>query len=367
MNFNNLFLKSFRVLLLPFAILYGWVVACRNWLYHKQYLKTVRFNVPMICVGNLSMGGTGKSPMVEHLLSILSDEYKMGTLSRGYKRKTKGYALANEQTTALEIGDEPMQFHIKFPNVAVAVGERRIEAIPQLIQDVPNLQAIILDDAFQHREIVADFNILLTDYNNLYTDDFFIPTGDLRDERKSAKRASIIVVTKCPKDLSESERDEIIEKLYPEQHQSVFFTSIDYETPYHIYHPSDQWVLTLRDEVLLVCGIANPLPLKNYLHENTHTYYQLSYSDHHIFSIEDLQEIKQKFEEIQAKSKLILTTEKDAVRLVKYTEELHDIPLYVLPIKPIFLFDAEHNFNQLVIDYVAQFYTNNNGKERENY
>jgi tetraacyldisaccharide 4'-kinase len=305
--------------------------------------------------------------MVEHLLSILADEYKMATLSRGYKRKTKGYALANAQTTALEIGDEPMQFHIKYPNVAVAVGERRIEAIPQLIQDVPNLQAIILDDAYQHREIVAGFNILLTDYNNLYTDDFFIPTGDLRDERKSAKRANIIVVTKCPKDLSEQERQEIIDKLYPEQHQSIFFTAIDYETPYHIYHPSDQWVLTMRDEVLLVCGIANPMPLKNYLHEHTHTYYQLSYSDHHIFSIEDLKEIKEKFEEIQAKSKLILTTEKDAVRLVKYTEELHDIPLYVLPIKPIFLFDAEPIFNQLVMDYVAQFYTNNNGKEREKY
>jgi len=363
MNFNNLFLKSFRVLLLPFAIIYGWIVTLRNWLYQKQYFKSVKFNVPMICVGNLSMGGTGKSPMVEHLLSILSQEYKVATLSRGYKRKTKGYALANANTTALEIGDEPMQFHLKYPHVSVAVGERRIEAIPQLIQDVPDLQVVILDDAFQHREIAADFNILLTDYNNLYTDDFFIPTGDLRDERKSAKRANIIVVTKCPADLSIEERDEIIEKLYPEQHQHVFFTTIAYETPYHIYHPQEQWVLTMRDEVLLVCGIANPMPLKHYLHEHTHTYYQLSYSDHHIFSIEDLQEMKSKFEEIKAKNKLILTTEKDAVRLVKYTEELHDIPLYVLPIKPAFLFDAATQFNQLVRSYVAQFYTIQDGKE----
>jgi len=356
MNFNNVFLKSFRVLLLPFSILYGWVMALRNWMYNKQYFKSVTFNLPIISIGNLSLGGTGKSPMVEHLLSLLSEEYKIATLSRGYKRKTKGYALANEQTTALEIGDEPMQFHIKFPHVSVAVGERRIEAIPQLIQDVPNLQAVILDDAFQHREITAEFNILLTDYNNLYCDDFFIPTGDLRDERKSAKRAEVIIVTKCPADLSIEERDEIIEKLYPEQNQSVFFTSIAYETPYHIYNPSEQWVLTLRDEVLLVCGIANPLPLKNYLHEHTHTYYQLSYNDHHIFSIEDLQEIKERFNQIDSKSKLILTTEKDAVRLVKYTEELNEIPLYVLPIKPQFLFDTEKEFNQLVLDYVAQYY-----------
>jgi tetraacyldisaccharide 4'-kinase len=361
MNFNNLFLKSFRVLLLPFAIIYGWIIAVRNWLYQKQYFKSVKFNVPMICVGNLSLGGTGKSPMVEHLLSLLDGQYKLATLSRGYKRKTKGYALAGPNTTALEIGDEPMQFHIKHPNVAVAVCERRIEAIPQLIQDVPDVKAIILDDAFQHREIVAGFNILLTDYNNLYCDDIFFPTGDLRDERKSAKRADIIVVTKCPANLSEQERDEIIEKIYPEQHQSIFFTCIAYETPYHIYKPSEQWVLTLRDEVLLVCGIANPLPLKEYLHEHTHTYYQISYSDHHIFSIEDLNEIKEKYDQITSKSKLILTTEKDAVRLVKYTEELHDMPLYVLPIKPHFLFETENAFNKLVTDYLAKFYTNQHG------
>ena len=330
-------------------------------MFNKKFFKSVGFNIPIICVGNLSLGGTGKSPMVEHLLSILSDDYKIATLSRGYKRKTKGYALAGAQTTALEIGDEPMQFHIKYPNVSVAVCERRIEAIPQLIQDVPNLSGIILDDAFQHREIIAGLNILLTDYSNLYCDDIFFPTGDLRDERRSASRANIIVVTKCPTNLTISERDDIIEKLYPEQHQSIFFTSIAYDTPYHIYNPNEEWVLTLRDEVLLVCGIANPLPLKEYLHENTHTYYQISYSDHHIFSIEDLNEIKEKFDQITSNSKLILTTEKDAVRLVKYTEELNDIPLYVLPIKPHFLFDAEKAFNSLVIDYLAQFHTNTNG------
>ena len=361
MHLNNIFLKSFRVLLLPFAILYGWIVTLRNWMYAKKYFKSVHFNLPIICVGNLSLGGTGKSPMVEHLLSILSTEYKTATLSRGYKRKTKGYALATDQSTALEIGDEPMQFHIKYPNVAVAVGERRIEAIPQLIQDVPDLQLIILDDAFQHREIVADYNILLTEYDNLYCDDFFIPTGDLRDERKSAKRANIIIVTKCPTNLSIIEKEEIIEKLNPEPEQHVFFTAIAYDTPYHIYNPSDQWVLTMRDEVLLVCGIANPLPLKNYIHENTHTYYQISYSDHHIFSIEDLNEIKEKFNQINSKSKLILTTEKDAVRLVKYTEELNDIPLYVLPIKPQFLFGEQGKFDALVINNVAQFYKHNNG------
>ena len=361
MNFNNVFLKSFRVLLLPFALIFGWIVFLRNWLYDKNYLSATSFNLPLICIGNLSMGGTGKSPMVEHLLSILSNDFKSATLSRGYKRKTKGYALATQSTTALEIGDEPMQFHLKYPNVSVSVGERRIEAVVQLIQDVPKLEVIILDDAYQHREIQAGFNILLTEYDNLYCDDFFIPTGDLRDDRNSAERADIIIVTKCPSNLSTEEKEEITEKLNPSLHQSLFFTSIQYGTPYHIYNPSEQWMLSPRDEVLLVCGIANPLPLKNYLHEHTHTYYQLSYSDHHIFSIEDLEEIKQKLNEIQAKSKLILTTEKDAVRLIKYTEELHNLPLYVIPIQPQFLFDAEPVFNELVKNYVTQFYKKLNG------
>jgi tetraacyldisaccharide 4'-kinase len=254
-----------------------------------------------------------------------------------------------------------MQFHLKFPGVAVSVGERRIEAVAQLIQDVPKLQAIILDDAFQHREINAGFNILLTEYHNLFCDDYFIPTGDLRDDRKSAQRADVIIVTKCPSNLSLKEKDEITEKIDPALHQRLFFTTIAYGTPYHIYNPADQWVLTLRDEVLLVCGIANPLPLKNYLHEKANTYYQLSYNDHHIFSIEDLQEIKEKLDQIKSKSKLILTTEKDAVRLVKYTEELNALPLYVLPIKPKFLFEAENIFNELVKNYVAQFYKKING------
>ena len=196
MNFNNVFLKSFRVLLLPFALIYGWIVFVRNWMYAKQYLKSTSFNVPLICIGNLSMGGTGKSPMVEHLLSILSEEYKIATLSRGYKRKTKGYALANDASTALEIGDEPMQFHLKFPNVAVSVGERRIEAMAQLIQDVPKVEAIILDDAFQHLEIKAGFNILLTEYDNLFCDDFFIPTGDLRDVARNLYH-TLITMDEC--------------------------------------------------------------------------------------------------------------------------------------------------------------------------
>src|SRR5215471_892757 len=185
MNFNSIFLKSFRLLLFPFAFLYGFIIIIRNFLYNKNILQSAQFNFPLICVGNLAVGGTGKSPMVEYLVELLHLQFQIATVSRGYKRKTKGYVLANESTTALEIGDEPMQFHLKFPDIPVAVGEERIVAIPQLLHDRPNLQVIILDDAFQHRVVRAGLNILLTQYGDLYTSDFFLPTGDLRDQKVS--------------------------------------------------------------------------------------------------------------------------------------------------------------------------------------
>ena len=355
MNFNTIFLKSFRVVLLPLALIYGLIIIIRNKLYDKKYFAASRFNFPLICVGNLAVGGTGKSPMVEYLLRQLNDQFTLATLSRGYKRKTKGYVLANAQTTALEIGDEPMQFHINFPGVAVASCEERLVGIPHLLQDVPGLQAIILDDAFQHRSVIAGLNILLTEYGNLYSQDFFLPTGDLRDQWASAKRADIIIVTKCPPDISAEKKQRIIRQLHPTAAQKLFFTTIEYGVPYHIFNHGDEWHLTPRDEVLLVCGIANPRPLKDYLLEKAHTYYQQDYSDHHIFSIDDLNEIKQIFEEIDAKEKIILTTEKDAVRLIKFTEELATLPMYVVPIQHRFLFEEGEVFNELVTDYIRNF------------
>ena len=355
MNFNTIFLKSFRVLLLPFALIYGIIIWIRNSLYNKRWLHTVDFNFPIICIGNLSVGGTGKSPMVEYLVRLMRDEFEIATLSRGYKRKTKGYVMANNTTTALEIGDEPMQFHLKFPDISVAVGEERLVAIPHLLQDNPNLQAIILDDAFQHREVKAGFNIILTDFNNLYMNDFFLPTGDLRDEKASAKRADVIIVTKCPEELTEQQKQNLLRHIKPLSHQKVFFTTIMYGLPYHISDLDDRRMITQNDEVLLVCGIANPKPIKELLLLQAATYYQKSYNDHHIFTIDDLNEIKEKFNNIQADSKFILTTEKDAVRLVKFSDELKDIPMYVLPIKHEFLFEEGDIFNSMVLDYVRNF------------
>lgn len=352
--FSNWFLKSFRLLLLPFALLYGFLVKVRNWLYDKDIKKSVSFGLPLICVGNLSIGGTGKSPMVEYLVLHLRSRFRVATLSRGYKRKTKGYALASENTTAIDVGDEPMQFYRKFPDVPVAVGEQRIIAIPQLLHDRPDTQVIILDDAFQHRVIKAGFNILLTDWENLFTRDFFLPTGDLRDSRSSYKRADVIVVTKCPADLPEEHKEEVIREIEPLAHQQVFFTSISYGTIYHIVR-NTYGNIDEDTEVLLVTGIANPKPLKKYLEEQIETYHLMQYNDHHIFSIDDWRDIKKRFEGIESEKKILLTTEKDAMRLKKFEQEIDGMPFYVLPIEHKFLFGEGESFVEKIIDFIENF------------
>src|SRR5437773_929066 len=255
--FSNWFLKSFRILFLPFAIIYWFIIWLRNFFYDKSIFRSSSFGLPIICVGNLSLGGTGKSPMVEFLVEHLKNKFRIATLSRGYKRKTSGYALANENATALDIGDEPMLFHLKFPDVPVAVGEERLVAIPQLLHDRPETQAIILDDAFQHRAINAGLNILLTDYNNLFTRDFYLPTGDLRDLKSSYKRADIIVVTKCKPELGEEEANKIRREIRPLPRQSVFFTKVEYAQASHITDHST-YNMDEETEILLVTGIANP-------------------------------------------------------------------------------------------------------------
>ena len=354
MNVNFLFLKTLRILLLPFSLVYALIIIVRNWCFDKKIFSVATFNLPIICIGNLAVGGTGKSPMVEFLIKRLKDQFEVAVLSRGYKRKTKGYALADEDTTALDIGDEPMQFHTKFPYVSIAVGEERVVAVPQLLHDRPGTRAVLLDDAFQHRSVQAGLNILLTDYNNMYTRDWFLPTGDLRDQITSARRADIIVVTKCNRDFSLKERNDTIREIDPLKNQEVFFSFIDYGKPYHIV--SRECIeITEKLEVLLVTGIASPAPLKKFLDERTQAYYEMDYNDHHIFSIDDLKNIIRRFNGIQANEKIILTTEKDAVRLTKFQQEMKDIPIYVIPIEPGFLFQDENRFTNLIITFIRDF------------
>ena len=354
MNFNFPLLRPIRILLFPFSLIYALIVTVRNWCFDKKILPSTSFNLPVIGVGNLAVGGTGKSPMVELLIRQLKDRYPIAVLSRGYKRKTRGYALANASTTALDIGDEPMQFHSKFPAVAVAVGEERIVAIPQLLHDRPETRAIILDDAFQHRAVRAGLNILLTDYSNLFTRDWWLPSGDLRDAPSSYRRAQAIVVTKCPDGLEEDQRRAIATEIAPRPGQQLFFSAISYGTPYHITR-QDPGVVDEDVEVLLVTGIANPAPLKRWLNEHSRTYYEIAYGDHHIFTIDDLHGITRRFGSITAEKKLILTTEKDAVRLIKFRQELEGWPFYVLPITPRFLFGEEERFADMILQFINEF------------
>lgn len=357
MNFNSFPLKSFRILLFPLALIYALVVIIRNFLYDRKIIKSESFNLPIVGVGNLAVGGTGKSPMVEYLVSGMMREFKIATLSRGYKRKTKGYVLANPSTTALEIGDEPMQFHLKFPDLAVAAGELRVEAIPQLLYDRPDTELIILDDAFQHRAVKAGFNILLTDYHNLFTRDFFLPTGDLRDQKRSYRKADIIVVTKCSPGMQELEKESLTREINPLPNQRVFFSSIQYGQPYHIITRQGM-PLNKNMEILLACGIANPDPLKRWLNQTVQSFEVITFSDHYIFTIDDLKDILRRYSNVEADEKIILTTEKDAVRLVKFEQELKSLPFYVLPIETVFLFNEGRQLDALVTNFIRNFKNN---------
>ncbi|RYG50123.1 MAG: tetraacyldisaccharide 4'-kinase [Chitinophagaceae bacterium] len=343
-------IRKSRYLLYPISLLYSFILWLRNFLYDKNILKSAAFNFPIICVGNLATGGTGKTPMTEYLVEMLMRSYKVATLSRGYKRKTKGFAIAHAGTTAIQIGDEPMQFHQKFPDVTVAVGEERLVAIPQLLHDRPETEVIILDDAFQHRQVRAGLNILLTEYKNPYVSDEVLPAGNLRDNISSASRADVIVVTKCPP-IGEAEKNKMMKRLRPLANQKVFFTKIVYAAPLHLF--SKITATPGRDTaILLLFGIANPAPFITYAKDSFNKVELMEFNDHHIFRTDDLQNIRKNFESLESTKKIILTTEKDGVRLEKFRNELEDYPICVLPMRHEFLFNEGSKFESSVVEFV---------------
>jgi tetraacyldisaccharide 4'-kinase len=347
-------LKKSRYILIPFSFLYGLIIRGRNRLFDKNILRSAGFDFPLICVGNLAAGGTGKTPMVEYLVKILKEKYIVATLSRGYKRKTKGFLIADEHTKTFETGDEPMQIHQKFPGITVAVAEERIMGIPQVLNDKPATDVIILDDAFQHREVNAGLNILLTDYNHRYTHDLLLPAGNLRDTKSSSKRADIIIVTKCPENLMEDEKNQIVSELKPLPRQKVYFAKIVYKNPYHLFSKKEI-VLVGNNDVLLVSGIANPRPMEELLKDKVSAYQLMKYKDHYDFHSGDIKQITGRFSEIKNSEKIILTTEKDAVRLLKFKNEIENLPFYVLPMEHEFLFDEGRAFENEVIQFVELF------------
>lgn len=332
-----------RKILFPFSLLYGLITAIRNFLFDIGILKSFAFDVPTIVVGNLSVGGTGKSPQIEYLIRLLSPKYHVATLSRGYKRKTEGFILADGSATASTLGDEPYQFFSKFQSIQVAVDANRKNGIEQLLSQKRKPEIILLDDAYQHRKVRAGLYILLTTYNDLYCDDFVLPTGNLREFRSGAKRAKIVIVTKCPENLSSQEQAKIKAKLALNKEQELYFSYIKYDD---FVFSANQKIAreTIRtQQKVLIAGIAKPDSFFDFLKEENDIC--LSFPDHHDFSADDILQIRNK-----AGNKLIVATEKDYVRL---KNSLPEEQLFYLPIQSSFL-NQGANFNKTICDYVGE-------------
>lgn len=332
-----------RKILFPFAVLYGIITSIRNWCYDKGIFKSYSFDIPIIAVGNLSVGGTGKTPQIEYLIRLLQDNYQLATLSRGYKRKTEGFLLASEKETAATLGDEPFQMFQKFSKIQVAVDANRKNGIEKLLAQKIKPDVILLDDAFQHRKVRAGLYILLTAYDDLYSDDFILPTGNLRESRRGAKRAQIVVVTKCPNTISEEEKQRIQSKLNLKSNQKLYFSTIAYDDlVYDANNALPVSEIKLKDKLLLA-GIAKPDLFFDYLKQPKDEV--LIFPDHHHFTENDIKNIDNK-----AKNQLIITTEKDYVRLSNSTLQS---AIYYLPIKSKFLFNSDE-FNKTINDYVGK-------------
>ncbi|NDC41701.1 MAG: tetraacyldisaccharide 4'-kinase [Chitinophagia bacterium] len=352
-----------RLLLYPLALLYGAIIWLRNRLYDVGFFTSIGFSLPVICVGNLSTGGTGKTPHVEYLLALLQYRYRVATMSRGYKRYTKGFLLAGPDANALKIGDEPMQYVLKFPEAVVSVAEERLTGIPSLLQRRPDVEVVVLDDAYQHRSVKAGLNILISDYAHPFYDDHILPFGNLREGRKAYERANMIIISKCPENLSDTAALAMERRIAPLPGQSVYFTRIAYGLPYHLF--TRQAVDLTQQNIVLVCGIARPAPLVAYLHERAAAVHVLSYADHHYFVTSDIEEIRSAANNWMAERKLILTTEKDATRLLLHAAKLAewDIDIAVLPIEVQFLLDRGELFNREIERYIEREIEENNPQE----
>lgn len=349
---------AFKILLAPLALLYGIGVSIFSLLYATGLLKGVRFNLPVISVGNLSVGGTGKTPHVEYLLRLLREHIQMAVVSRGYKRKTSGYLEVQMNMDARQTGDEPLQFKRKFPETVVAVAESRSLAIPQIIRHHPSVQTIIMDDGFQHREVKPGLNILLTEYANLYSRDFLLPVGRLREWRSGASRADIIVVTKCPPDLSQQEQNKLTQEVRRKPSQSVFFSRFIYGQPYKMYSSAERISLHKDLPVLVVAAIAGTEYLMDYIASEAGEVRLMEFTDHYAFAESDLRDIKRHFDAFsETASPIILTTEKDAMRLDSLRAQLLplQLPIYILPVAVRFMNEGEPTFDDTIRQWLLDF------------
>lgn len=335
-----------KFFLIPFSLLYGLLVGLRNKAFDLGVLKSKSFSLPIISVGNLSVGGSGKTPHVEYLLRLLNDSKSLGVLSRGYGRKTRGFKWVGAEDSPKEVGDEPLQYAQKFQSVKVAVQEDRVQGVKTLLKE--SLEVIVLDDAYQHRWVKPGLNILLTTYSNLYINDSLLPLGKLRESSSEAKRADIIVVSKSPKVFLPLDKHRLMEQIAPLSNQTLCFSYLDYSAPKALFSNKD--VRLEEQEILLLTGIANAEPMIDYLVGKVSVVSHMKFKDHHNYSKKDVRKILREWEGIKSSKKLLLTTEKDAIRLREYVLEFSGVSIAYLPVEV--RFHDETVFNELVLEYV---------------
>jgi tetraacyldisaccharide 4'-kinase len=348
-------LQKLRLILLPFSWIYGSVTAIRNLFFYWGWFKQTSFPKPVIALGNLTVGGTGKTPHADYLITLLKPFYKVGLVSRGYMRQTKGVVVSQASSTAAEIGDEPMQLKRKHKELTVVASEKRVLGVDACLGHPSQPDVVVLDDAFQHRYVKPGLSILLIDYRRPIWRDFVLPAGNLREFRCGKKRADIVIITKCPSHLRDDEAREISLKLKLKPNQPLYFTSFEYGLPYALY--GNEKVEILHDDKLIaLSAIASPGPFIDYLKSQYVDVEIVTYGDHHAFTLQEMQQLAYQFEKADNQRKWIVITEKDAVKIL----EINNIPtivksaIIVLPIEPAFLFNQIEKFNQQILEYVRK-------------
>jgi len=344
-------LKLFRLILFPIALLYGCIVFLHRLLHRIGFLQTAQFDIKVINIGNLSMGGTGKSPHVEYIHQIVAPFCKTAIVSRGYKRKTSGVKMLSEDSKAIDVGDEPLQFKLKFPATPVVVAEKRAAGIQYLLETSPDINCILLDDAFQHWAIQASSQVLLSTFDQPFFNDWVVPTGNLREFRSGYKRADIIIITKCPSDISEAQKKNYLQKIKPNSYQKVFFSYFEYQNLYALADSTkiiDLHKLNDKD-ILVVTAIAATNYLEQFVNANSKSAEYLRFSDHHYFSATDMETIKSK-----GTDKVIITTQKDATRMIEHLDYIHkhQLDIYILPIEVKIAFGEADKIKKEILSLV---------------
>lgn len=355
-----------NILLYPVSLIYGVLTGVRNFLYNTDVLQSEEFGIPVICVGNITVGGTGKTPHTEYLASLLRRHFRVAVLSRGYKRKTSDFRLAAASSTVQEIGDEPLQIARKFPDMMVAVEKDRVKGVKQMLRIDPEIEVILLDDGFQHRKLTPGFSILLTDFHRPMSKDHLLPFGSLRESSDNMKRADVILITKTPEDISPIDRRITVTELGKLPYQNLYFTAIKYQQPVPVFNKDNPgyslgWNSFSGNGAILVTGIANPAPLADHLRRTFSEVVHLPFPDHHNFSDEDIAAIHKSWNELKTPVRYIITTEKDAIRLGEFTNFADEIKsaFYYIPVGIEFLNDDKDEFEKLIIEYVRKNKRNN--------